>query len=109
MVHRSTPTDPDNGSMDSNPARKDEQAEGESSSAFFERLRPRFLDWTPPTEEEKARELYARWQAREAELRRVTELAAAKEAERAAIRKRRQEAAERAKAEFALASKEAQP
>ena len=96
--------------MDSNNARKEEvQAEGESSSAFFERLRPRFLDWTPPTEEEKVRELHARWQAREAELRRVTELAAAKEAEKAAIRKRRQGAAERAKAEFAVASKDVEP
>ena len=96
--------------MDSNSARKDEvQAEGESSSAYFERLRPKFLDWTPPTEEQKARELNARWQVREAELRRVTELAAAKEAERAAIRKRRQEAAERAKAEFAAASTDVEP
>jgi hypothetical protein len=74
------------------------QAEGESSSAFFERLRPSFLDWTPPTEEEKARELRARWLAREAELQRVTALDKAKEAEKAAIRKRREEALERAKA-----------
>jgi hypothetical protein len=97
-------------SMDANPVRKEDiQAEGESSSAFFERLRPKFLDWTPPTEEEKKRELQARWQAREAELRRVTELAAAKEAEKAAIRKRRYEAAERAKAEFAAASKQVEP
>lgn len=96
--------------MDSNSLRKDEiQAEGESSSAFFERLRPKFLDWTPPTEEDKARELRARWQAREAELQRVTEIAAAKEAERAALRKRRQEAVDRAKAEFAMASKEVEP
>ena len=96
--------------MDSNNAHKEEvQAEGESSSAYFERLRPKFLDWTPPSEEEKARELHARWQVREAELRRVTELAAKKEAEAAAIRKRRQEAAERAKAEFAIASKEVAP
>jgi hypothetical protein len=72
------------------------QAEGESSSAFFERLRPSFLDWAPPTEEEKARELRARWLAREAELQRVTALEKAKEAEKAAIRKRRDEARERA-------------
>ena len=90
--------------MNSNSAPKNEvQAEGESSSAFFERLRPKFLDWTPPTEEEKTRELHARWQAREAELRRVTDIAAAKEAEKAALRKRRQEAVERAKAEYAVA------
>ena len=79
--------------MSSNSGKKDiVQAEGESSSAFFERLRPSFLDWTPPTEEEKARELRAKWQAREAELQRVTALANAREAEKAAIRKRRLEA-----------------
>jgi hypothetical protein len=78
------------------------QAEGESSSAFFERLRPSFLDWAPPTEEEKARELRARWLAREAELQRVTALEKAKEAEKAAIRKRRDEA--RAQALSALRS-----
>jgi hypothetical protein len=82
--------------MEANSPKTDEvQAEGESSSAFFERLRPKFLDWTPPTDEDRARELTARWHAREAELRRVTELAAAKEAEKAALRKRRQEARER--------------
>src|SRR3954470_9390406 len=74
------------------------QAEGESSSAFFERLRPAFLDWVPPTEEEKARELRARWLAREAELQRVIALEKAKEAEKAALRKRREDAYERAKA-----------
>jgi len=85
--------------MSSNNGMKDVvQAEGESSSAFFERLRPAFLDWTPPTEEEKARELRARWLAREAELQRVTALEKAKEAEKAAIRKRREEALQRAKA-----------
>jgi uncharacterized membrane protein YqiK len=74
------------------------QAEGESSSEYFERLRPSFLDWAPPTEEEKASELRARWLAREAELQRVTALEKAKEAEKAAIRKRREEALARAKA-----------
>ena len=88
------------------PQKEEVQSEGESSSAYFERLRPKFLDWTPPTEEEKARELRERWQAREAELRRVTEIAAAKEAEKAAIRKRRLEVVERAKAEFAAAAKD---
>jgi len=85
--------------MSSNSGKKDiVQAEGESSSAFFERLRPSFLDWEPPTEEDKARELRAKWQAREAELQRVTALANAREAEKAALRKRRAEAIERAKA-----------
>ena len=74
------------------------QGEGESSSAFFARLRPAFLDWVPPTEEEKARERTARWQARDAELQRVTAIANAKEAEKAALRKRREEAFAQAKA-----------
>src|SRR3982751_5066843 len=73
------------------------QAEGESSSAFFARLRPAFLDWVPPTEEEKARELRARWLAREAELQRVTALEKAREAEKVAIRKRREAVREEAR------------
>jgi len=64
------------------------RGEGESSSAFFQRLRPRFLDWQPPTDEEKALEVKARRDARQAELKRVTDLAQAREAERVAIRKR---------------------
>lgn len=56
--------------------------EKESSSEFFERSRPKFLDWEPPTEEEKLRAVKARADAREAEYRRVTALAAAKEVSR---------------------------
>lgn len=74
------------------------QQEGESSSAFFERLRPAFLDWQPPTEEEKTQALRARWLARDLELKRVTALANAREAEKAALRKRREAAREQAKA-----------
>ena len=67
-------------------------AEKESSSAYFERLRPKFLDWRPPTEEEKALEVKARREAKEAELKRVTDLAKQREMERAAMsRKRRGE------------------
>ena len=85
--------------MSSNSGKKDiVQAEGESTSAYFERRRPSVLDWEPPTEEDKAKELRARWLAREAELQRVTALEKAKEADKAAIRKRRAEALERAKA-----------
>ena len=66
--------------------------EKESSSAYFERLRPKFLDWRPPTEEEKALEVRARREAKEAELKRVTDLAKQKEMEKAAMsRKRREE------------------
>lgn len=58
----------------------------ESSSVFFERLK--FLDWEPPTEEEKAFEVKARKEAREAELKRVTDLAKKRDAEKVAARRR---------------------
>ncbi|HZQ73594.1 MAG TPA: hypothetical protein VFB08_11810 [Burkholderiales bacterium] len=60
----------------------------ESSSVFFQNLRPRFLDWQPPTEEEKALAVNARKEAKEAELKRVTDLAKKREAERDAGRRR---------------------
>ena len=60
----------------------------ESSSAYFEKLRPKFLDWRPLTEEEKSLEAAARREAREAELKKVTELAKLRDAEKAALRKR---------------------
>ena len=59
----------------------------ESSSDFFLRLRPKFLDWRPQTEEEHALEVAARRDERDAELKRVTELAKAREAEKAVTRK----------------------
>lgn len=59
----------------------------EPSSVFFQNLRPKFLDWRPPTEEERALEVQARREAREIELKRVTGLAASREAEKAALRK----------------------
>ena len=65
-----------------------EQRKDESSSAFFQRTRPSFVDWKPPTEEEKALAVKARSDAKEAELKRVTELAKLREAERKAPRKR---------------------
>lgn len=64
---------------------------GESSSAFFARLRPKFLDWEPPSEAEKALAAKARSEAKAAELKRVNDLAAAREAKRAAARKVRHE------------------
>jgi hypothetical protein len=63
----------------------------ESSSAFFARLRPKFLDWEPPTEAEKALAAKRRSEAKAAELKRVNDLAATREAERAAERKLRRE------------------
>lgn len=65
------------------------QRKDESSSEFFERLRPKFLDWQPPTEEERAREAQARRDAKAAELKRVTDLANAKEAQRKGVRRGR--------------------
>jgi hypothetical protein len=69
----------------------------ESSTAYFQNLRPKFLDWNPPTEEEKALEVTARREARELELKRVTELAKGREAEKAAMAKRNRGAAGRKK------------
>ena len=51
-----------------------------SSGVSFERLK--FLDWQPPTEAEKALEVRARKEAKEAELKRVTDLAKKREAAR---------------------------
>jgi hypothetical protein len=66
----------------------------ESSSVFFQNLRPKFFDWAPPTEEEKALELKARKEAREFELKRVTDLAKERNVEKEAARRRyRSEAA----------------
>ena len=60
----------------------------QSSSAYFRELRPKFLDWQPPTEEEKAAAVKARKDARDAELAKVIELAKAREAaKKAATRK----------------------
>ena len=70
------------------PKKAKAERQKESSSAFFQNLRPKFLDWKPPTEEEKALEVKARTEAREVELKRVTELARDREAEKAAITKR---------------------
>ena len=65
----------------------------ESSSDFFRNLSPKFLDWAPPTEEEKALAVTTRREAREVELKRVTRLATEREAEKAVMRKRYRNAA----------------
>ena len=54
----------------------------ESSSAFFERIRPKFLDWTPPTQEELRLEAQKRREERDAQLRKVTALEKARLAEK---------------------------
>jgi hypothetical protein len=63
------------------------RTEKESSSAFFQNLRPKFLDWEPPTEEEKVLEARARAEARELELKRVTDLARVRVLEKEAARR----------------------
>lgn len=60
----------------------------ESSSAFFERIRPKFLDWNPPTEDELRLEAEKRQDDRDAELRKVTELEKAKLAEKKSGKKK---------------------
>ncbi len=70
----------------------------ESSSVFFRNLRPKFLDWEPPTEEEKALQVKARREARDAELKRVTDLAKDRDAEKEAARTRYRSAASKNKA-----------
>ena len=60
----------------------------EPSSVFFQNLRPKFLDWEPPTEEEKALEVKARQEARDTELKRVTNLAKKRDLEKGAARGR---------------------
>ena len=60
----------------------------QSSSAYFRELRPKFLDWQPPTEEEKAAEVKARKDSRDAELAKVLELAKAREAAKKAAAKK---------------------
>jgi hypothetical protein len=61
----------------------------ESSRGFFQNLRPKFLDWQPPTEEEKALEVKARKDARETELKRVTDLAKKRNVEKVPATRRR--------------------
>lgn len=60
----------------------------ESSSAYFARLRPKFLDWNPPTPEETLAAVQKRKDDREAELRKVTALEKARLAERKAGKKK---------------------
>jgi len=70
--------------MNSKKAKAEKEKARQSSSAYFQELRPKFLDWRPPTEEEKALEVKARQAAKDAELAKVIELAKAREAEKKA-------------------------
>ena len=68
---------------------KKDRTKRESSSVFFQNLRPKFLDWQPPTEEEKAYEVRLRKEAKDAELTRVTDLAKKRDAQKAGTTRRR--------------------
>ena len=59
-----------------------------SSSVFFKSLRPKFLDWEPPTDKQKALAVKARKDAKEAELKRVTDLAKKRDAKKEGARRR---------------------
>ena len=67
-------------------ARKESRKE--SSSAFFARNRPKFLDWAPPTEAELRQEAQKRRDDRDVELRKVTELEKARLAEKKSGKKK---------------------
>ena len=60
----------------------------ETSSEFFERIRPKFLDWMPPSQEELRLEAQRRRDDRDAELRKVTALEKAKLAEKKSGKKK---------------------
>ncbi len=60
----------------------------ETSSEFFERIRPKFLDWVPPSQEELRLEAQKRRDDRDAELKKVTALEKAKLAEKKSGKKK---------------------
>ncbi len=60
----------------------------ESSSAYFARIRPKFLDWNPPTPDEILAEAQKRRDDRDAELKKVTALEKAKLAEKKSGKKK---------------------
>jgi hypothetical protein len=60
----------------------------ELSSAFFDRTKPKFLDWVPPTPDELLLEAQKRRAERDAQLRIVTELGRAKQAKKQSEKKK---------------------
>lgn len=63
-------------------------AQNELSSAFFERTKPKFLDWIPPTPDELLQEAQKRREERDAQLRIVTEIERAKQARKKSEKKK---------------------
>jgi len=59
----------------------------ESSAEYFRKSRPKFLDWEPPTEEQRLQEVKARREAKERELDKVLRLERARQAAKKAARK----------------------
>jgi hypothetical protein len=68
-------------------AGKSKPRPAESSAEYFRRLRPKFLDWEPPTEEERLREVKERREAKQRELEKVTRLEKERQAAKKAARK----------------------
>ena len=52
----------------------------ESSSAFFTRTKPKFLDWTPPTPDERLLDAQKRREDRDAHTKKLIEIEKAKQA-----------------------------
>jgi len=59
----------------------------ESSSAYFLRTRPKFLDWEPPTEEQRLLEVQARRDAKDQQLAKVVRLERERQAAKRGSRK----------------------
>jgi hypothetical protein len=68
-------------------ANKAKARQTESSAEYFRRSRPKFLDWEPPTEEERLQEVKARREAKQRELEKVTRLEKERQAAKKAARK----------------------
>jgi len=68
-------------------ARKAKPKRTESSAEYFRKSRPKFLDWEPPTEEERLLEVQARRDAKQRELDKVTRLEKERQAAKKAARK----------------------
>lgn len=60
----------------------------ESSGEFFARTMPKFLDWTPPTPDERLLEAQKRREDRDAHTKKVIELDKAKQAKKDLGRKK---------------------
>ncbi|MGH8736003.1 MAG: hypothetical protein ACREU5_02365 [Burkholderiales bacterium] len=59
----------------------------ESAGEYFRNSRPKFLDWEPPTEEQRLQEVRERREAKQRELDKVTRLEKERQAAKKAARK----------------------